>query len=272
MQTKSTTAHTVRHTPDAYLVLDPSGATVATFDFDAEDFHGSRRIAYRDALAYAAELDEAADAALVTALIDGADACTPAPSDDALIAAAGGMRACPFTTCERFDEIQVIDRRTREIVDSTDRHSSRAHTMSVQPRRRWPVELRAALVATDEPERDDEEGLERAERELAARCACFADAMEHPACLAAGRCLNLNAPQPDPTEPSPVALTDCLVDLGDYGHGYLDGTGKCIAQGMNPREVFERGRRLAARTGRPVRVLACSLDDLAAEMQRASAA
>ena len=61
------------------------------------------------------------------------------------------------------------------------------------------VELLDAAQATPaQPERDDTEGLERAERELAARCACFADATEHDACLAAGRCLNLNAPQPEP--------------------------------------------------------------------------
>ena len=64
--TSTTRAHTVKYTPDAYLVRDAAGATVERFPFDADDFHGSRRVAYRAALAHAAELDAAAEAAEVS--------------------------------------------------------------------------------------------------------------------------------------------------------------------------------------------------------------
>ncbi len=53
------TTFTVKHTPAAYLVQDAAGATVATFAFDGDDFHGSRRPAYRAALAKAAQLEAA---------------------------------------------------------------------------------------------------------------------------------------------------------------------------------------------------------------------
>lgn len=161
-----------------------------------------------------------------------ADELLTAPlTDDELIAQAGGLRANPFQVRERDGEILITDRRTGKYADSCDRLDARAHTMSAEARRLWLAELRAAQTATPaQSECDDTEGLERAERELAARCACFADATEHAACLAAGRCLDLNASQPDddPTPPPAApALAGCLVELPD-GYAALDGGGRLL--------------------------------------------
>lgn len=53
------TGHTVKHTPRAYLVLCPAGHRVARYPFDPDEFHSSRRVAYREALDDAAVRDEA---------------------------------------------------------------------------------------------------------------------------------------------------------------------------------------------------------------------